>query len=223
MQHNKKFPRTVTILSCVGLVLTGCAMTEQSTGLGALGGGALGAIIGEKVDDNPWVGAAVGAGLGALVGYIIHENTRKSRTAQQTAKDYGYQPSQGFKMELKDVTINPRTAAPGDKVTTTFEYAVLGAGQNGVNVQESCLLRQNDKVLAALSEKTHQRTDGTWRGVLEFQVPPEAAAGEYVISREISAQGLSDSARTDFNVRSDVASLSIIRDTSPRLSLTAPR
>lgn len=223
MQHNKKFPRAMVALSCAGLVLTGCAMTEQSTGLGALGGGALGALIGEKVDGNPWVGAAVGAGLGALVGYIIHENTRKSRTAQQTARDYGYKSSQGFKMELKNVTINPQVVAPGDKVTTTFEYAVLGAGQSGVNVQESCLLRQNGELLAALSKKSYQRTDGTWQGILEFQVPPDAAPGEYIISREISARGLSESAKADFNIRSGVASLSIRQDTSFQLSMTSSR
>lgn len=57
---------TVFLISC-----TGMSSRQQSTlsgaGIGAVGGGVLGAVVG----DSPVTGAVVGAGVGGAAGYLL--------------------------------------------------------------------------------------------------------------------------------------------------------
>jgi hypothetical protein len=65
------------------LSLAGCAglnPTQQRTGTGALGGAALGGLIGSFTGDAGW-GALLGAGAGAGAGYLFDQ----SQQAQQRA------------------------------------------------------------------------------------------------------------------------------------------
>lgn len=52
---------------------TGMSKKEQSTlsgaGIGAVGGGLLGAVVG----GSPVTGAVIGAGVGGAAGYILHD------------------------------------------------------------------------------------------------------------------------------------------------------
>ena len=70
--------RIVIVFVMLAFVFTfvGCAgmsRTQQTTlsgaGIGAVGGGLLGAVVG----GSPLVGAAIGAGVGGAAGYIVGE------------------------------------------------------------------------------------------------------------------------------------------------------
>lgn len=73
--------RIVIVFVMLAFVLTfaGCSgmtKTQQTTlsgaGIGAVGGGILGAAVG----GSPLVGAAIGAGVGGAAGYIVGEHDK---------------------------------------------------------------------------------------------------------------------------------------------------
>lgn len=61
------------MLMCMVLAVAGCTTTQKATTTGALGGAALGGIIGHQ-SGHGVEGAAIGGVAGALTGYIIGEN-----------------------------------------------------------------------------------------------------------------------------------------------------
>lgn len=79
--------RAISLLICLLLPLAsaGCVTTQQSTGIGAMGGGGAGAGIGAALG-NPGLGALIGAGLGAIGGALTQDYLEKKR-AEREAKE----------------------------------------------------------------------------------------------------------------------------------------
>ncbi|WP_372618714.1 glycine zipper domain-containing protein [Falsiroseomonas sp.] len=70
--------KRLILMLVVGIGLAGCAgMTEQqqNVGVGALGGGALGGIVG-SFGGNAGLGALLGAGVGGVGGYLYDQSLR---------------------------------------------------------------------------------------------------------------------------------------------------
>ena len=187
------------------LAAAGCETAGGSAGVGAAGGALAGAIIGNQ-SGHAAEGALIGAVVGGLAGYGIHKlRTRQTRTPEETASDYKYEPEQGFMLELRDGEVSPKTVKPGDTVTATVEYATLGTGA-GVEVEESRTLRKGNEVLAELDRETVTRTDGTWQNALEFKVPKSAKAGEYTVTQRVKASGVTYQKDPSFRVDTQTAS-----------------
>lgn len=79
-------PRAFALLATLGagLGLGGCANmspTQQNMGIGALGGGALGGIVG-SFSGNAGLGALLGAGVGGAGGYLYSQS-------EQSRQPYG--------------------------------------------------------------------------------------------------------------------------------------
>ncbi len=204
---NKRVLATLAVLVISGLVVAGCETMAQSGALGGVIGAATGAAIG-SASGHAGEGAAIGAGVGILAGLIAHDiKTRQMKTAQQTAQEYNYVPSQGFKMDVKSGTITPVQVKPGQKVVSTIQYAVLGTGP-GVKVHEIAALKHNGQV-DKISDRTIDRTDGTYENTLELEVPGGAAPGSYVLAQEISANNQTYGRDTTFSVLGTTASSKI--------------
>jgi len=70
----------IALCLIAGLGLAGCenmSQTQQRTGLGALGGGALGGVLG-SFSGNAGLGALLGAGVGGAGGYL-YDQSQQSR------------------------------------------------------------------------------------------------------------------------------------------------
>lgn len=200
--------RNMVYALIAALVLAGCETTGQSVGLGAILGGATGAIIGNQ-SGHAAEGALIGAAVGAAAGWVADKivKNRQSRLAKgpaETAAENNYKPEEGFRLEMKGGTVSPGTVKRGDTVVTSYQYATLGAG-NGVPVQEACVLKQGEKQLTVLDRKTVTRTDGTYENLIEFQVPPSAAPGEYIITQNVAAQGKERQRDVSFDVKTQTA------------------
>ncbi len=186
--YRKEYRSIVVCMIAFALIAVGCETTGQSTGLGAALGGTAGAIIGHQ-SGHGWEGAAIGAAVGALAGYGVGKvKARRMRTAQETAAENNYKAEQGFQMVPKGATIEPSTAKPGETVVATLDYAVLGTGESGVEVEETRVLSQGDKEIGKLSQEKLNRTDGTWRSTVEFKMPNNANNGVYKIAQRASAK-----------------------------------
>lgn len=75
----------------IGLSLPGCAdlsQTQQRTATGALGGAALGGLVG-SFSGNAGLGALLGAGVGGAGGYLYDQSQRQSYGYQRPPRGYG--------------------------------------------------------------------------------------------------------------------------------------
>lgn len=88
------------IALCVGLVTSGCTVsnTAKGTAIGAGGGAALGAVVGHLLGNmavGAAVGTAVGAGTGALIGHHM-DKVKKQAEAVQNAQVESVQDANGL-------------------------------------------------------------------------------------------------------------------------------
>ena len=194
MKKNR-FWTNVAVLLSIAMTVVGCETAGQSAGLGALIGAGAGAAIGGR--HHAGEGALIGAAVGAMTGLVVHGvKTQRTKDAQQTAQAYQqksskpYTPEQGLKIYGSDANITPTKVKPGQMVSASVEYGVLGSGSNGVKVNETRILRQNGAVLRELSEQDFNRTDGTWQSSLDIDIPPSMNPGQYEIVNRIASQGV---------------------------------
>jgi hypothetical protein len=84
----------LAILLVAGLGVSGCAGlndTQQRTATGALGGGALGGLVG-SFSGNAGLGALLGAGVGGAGGYLYDQ----SQQQRGYNNNRGYRGNQGY-------------------------------------------------------------------------------------------------------------------------------
>ena len=177
----------IALLLSVALIAVGCETMGESAGLGgALGAGA-GAIIGHQ-SGHTVEGALIGAAVGALAGIVVHDiKAHQVRNAQQTAAQYNYAPAQGVKIVGESGACSPGVIRPGGTVTTSVQYAVLGAPPSGINITETRTLRQNGRIIKQVSSRDFMRTDGTWESTQEINFPANTPPGTYEVSQSIRA------------------------------------
>ena len=103
------------------LTLSSCTPSQaQGAGIGALAGGALGAIAGDDSDDTirgAAIGAAAGAGAAALKEHRDRQQAYRKPAADDYRKGYGtenpYQVISPFPPNnLIDISRNPKTGKP---------------------------------------------------------------------------------------------------------------
>ncbi len=199
--RKKAFVLSVITLVSSGLLAMGCETMGESAGLGgALGAGA-GAIIGHQ-SGHTVEGALIGAAVGALAGIIVHDiKTHQKKTAQETAVQYQYQPSQGTKLYGESAVADPNSIRPGGTVRTSVSYAVLGAGPSGIKITEIRTLRQNGRVIKQVSSQDFMRTDGTWESTQEINFPSNTPPGTYEVAQTVVAPGTQFQQNVVFNVQ----------------------
>lgn len=193
----------IVAVLCVAIFAMGCQTYGGSAGVGAATGAGLGAIIGNQ-SGHAGQGALIGGVLGAMTGLIVHDiKVRQVKSAQETAQQYQYQPSQGIKLYPGTSGVTPMTVKPGQSVKATTEYAVLGAAPGQINVQEQRLLEKDGKQLKQLTQDVKPRSDGTWVSEVTFDVPANAAPGTYQIVHNITIpdKGTSTATTMAFNVQ----------------------
>lgn len=90
--------RRTALAVALGLGLSGCAemtQTQQYTATGALGGAALGGLVG-SFSGNAGLGALLGAGVGGAGGYLYDQSLRQSYGYQRAPRGYYGQPYKNY-------------------------------------------------------------------------------------------------------------------------------
>lgn len=184
--NNRHLTKVTAIALCAAL-FAGCQTYGQGgalgAGLGAGAGAAIGSTRGKALE-----GALIGAVAGAAVGLIGHDiKARRAKSQEQTAREYQYEPAQGEMLTWENGLVQPQNARPGEMVTATAQYALLGSG-GGVQVTESRRLYQGDRMIAEVSTRNFTRTDGTWASEQNIRVPNNLGPGHYSIRTEITTK-----------------------------------
>jgi len=202
--RNKRFQIAVVMTLCLGLAVMGCQTKGQSAGGGALLGGLVGGIIGHQ-SGHAWEGAALGAAVGGLAGLVAHDyKTSRKSTAAETAEHYNYTPEEGVKLELRQISVEPKAVEPGDRATLTVEYATLGTG-DGITVEETSVLKYGGDPFANLDQRNTKRADGIWVNTIVFEVPKDAELGNYMVAQVLKSGTISTTGQAGFEVVQKVA------------------
>ncbi len=194
--------RWMTGMMACGLLLTmaGCQTYGEAGGLGAVLGGTAGAIIGHQ-SGNALEGAAIGAALGGITGLIVHDiKAQKAKERQATVDYYNYQPSQGEVLSLEESYVGPNVTRAGAMIEATLQYAIIGTGGN-TQVKETRRLLRGEKVVAELSSKTFNRSDGTWVTSQQFKLPSNLKPGQYSLIQKVETNKSTIFGTADFTVQ----------------------
>lgn len=188
------------VACCLLISVSGCETTGQSAGLGAALGGAAGAVIGHQ-SGHALEGAAIGAAAGGLTGWFVHDvRADRARNRQQTVETYKYEPSQGEVLSLEDSFVTPNVASPGQMVTASLQYAIIGS-DGTTQVKETRRLLRGEKVIGELSSKTFTRQDGTWVTTQEFKLQPNLKPGQYTLLQRVETDESSIFGTAEFTVK----------------------
>ncbi len=181
--------RITSIIAVLGLafviVVSGCQTVPRGAALGGALGAGTGAIIGNQsghAGEGALIGGVVGAAAGAIASDI---RARRTKTPEETAKAYDYQPTQGEMLKLENVSVLPSQIRRGDMVEASIQYALLGTPAGGTAVRESRSLLQGGQVVAEIGTKSFTREDGTWVSVAQFKALDNLELGEVTVQQVI--------------------------------------
>ncbi|MFQ5862076.1 MAG: hypothetical protein ACE5IC_03040 [Candidatus Brocadiales bacterium] len=114
--------KVIFIVACLLLsaVSTGCLTTQQSTGMGALGGAGAGAGVGAALG-NPGLGALIGTSLGVLGGALAQDHLEKKRMKRE-AKELQEQLLEGQEVLAKEGSGPTSTSSEKSFIEGHYEY-----------------------------------------------------------------------------------------------------
>jgi hypothetical protein len=197
------FKRPLSALLAIALVMAfvGCETSGQSAALGAGLGAAAGGLIGSRSGEAA-EGALIGAAAGAITGLAAHDiRSNVVRRREETAQRYNYNPSQGELLQLESAQVLPSVVEPGQMIEASIQYALLGTRAGKQNVVETRQLFRGDQLVAELSSKTLERTDGTWVSAAQIRIPQGLTPGVYTLVQRVQTPQSTISGSTQFTVR----------------------
>jgi len=166
-------------------------------GVGAAAGGLAGVLLGGSARATV-IGALAGALVGGAVG---HYYVDQKRDREETAKQYGYEPSAGIVVRVEEALAVPASVKPGGNVELRLTYAVLTPkADDSVAVNETREIRHNG-VLVGKPEVNITRSGGTYSSSVPLLLPEGADKGTYVVLSTVRAENVSDSREFTFEVQ----------------------
>lgn len=214
--------------ACAPLPPPGTALTPEEresakrnciaryTALGALGGAALGLLLGSK--NAKAEGALIGAAAGGALAFIIawgkclatysDLNSYPVADALSTAQRVGYSPSQGVAVRVEHFALSPpEGVSPGGELRADGSYYVMiPEAMTEVKVKEVRILHYYDESAREWKELGSVENEivaapGTRRAEGRFDIPQDAAEGNYRITLSVECQGVSDSAMREVMIK----------------------
>ena len=196
---------TVCVIAVLGLV--SCQTTGQSAALGAIIGGAGGAILGNQNrhggHGHAGQGALIGAALGGLTGFLVGKTVEKQvATRAEVEKEYqakGKTVTTEPTIQVEDLKATPASVKHGDKMQVSGTYAAVGA-DTPKPVGQLRVLKEGEQVA-----QTNLDLKNTGRSEFsrEISVPQDLAPGTYVLEVKMSRGASQDVKSTGFVVASN--------------------
>lgn len=219
------------LTSCGPLPPPGTALTPQEreeaqnsciakyTTLGAIGGAAVGLLLGGKKTkgEGALIGAAAGGALAFALAYgkclamFSDLNSYPLTGAQETALRVGYNPSQGYITKIENFYVDPTGVSPGGKVQLNGSYYIMAPeGTTDVKVTETRTVSYYDpaekqwKDLGSVPQEITSAL-GTRRAEGSFDMPKDVPEGNYRITLMVEANGKRDQISSDLMVKKGLA------------------
>ena len=172
--------------------LAGCSVPEGGSGqmLGAGGGAAVGALLGQAIGHDT-KSTLIGAALGAAVGWgtvaLMQYNSKPVRSANEDANIYGLAAlPDSPRVKIRRGSSSPKEVHSGAQVTINTDYSLqLPKGVQQTDVIESITLKKDGKKIAELPPKTVQYGSGGFLSEAVITIPKNAEPGTYVIEHKV--------------------------------------
>ena len=194
----------VFLVASLGLT-GGCApLPEENRGAatGAIIGAATGAVIGAEVagEGSRTQGAIIGGLVGALLGSAIGSYDDNRRNGDEPF-DAGQDGTAEVKVKLREVSVTPAKADPGDRVDLGATYTIKAQyGHPRVAVTEIREIRYKGD-LVGNPEISLTRTPGTYDSNVPLFLSRTAKPGTYRVTTIIKTPSGSASKESSFTVR----------------------
>ncbi|MBM4287166.1 MAG: hypothetical protein FJ135_03270 [Deltaproteobacteria bacterium] len=212
----------LAIITIVALVVSGmgCATTNPdgapspaaSAAGGAVGGAALGAALGAllglatgDVARSAVVGAIAGAAAGGIAGLTYGHYLKEQYRNRQTAEAfYQYDPQQGEKVVIDQVSVQPEAVAPGSQVTLESIYTILNGNDQPVPVEVTQGVINQGKFVYRPAVNSSQQASGSYRLALPFSLGslPE---GKYTFLTQVKAGQTQGTRACDFYITRNIS------------------
>lgn len=214
------------ITSCGPLPPPGTALTAEEresarktciakyTGLGAIGGGLVGALVGgKKAAAGALIGAAAGGALAFAIAWghclNVYSDLKSYPTAdaRATAQKIGYEPSKGNVTKINTFSLNPKSVAPGGRVKINGSYYVMAPeGAKEVKVTETRTVSYYDPAEKKWTELGSVDQDvtaalGTRKAEGNFDVPSDVPEGRYRITFKVAALDRTDESTKELDIK----------------------
>ena len=193
----KKILASVLVVSIAGAQLGGCAdmgTTGQGATVGAVAGGLLGTITGDR--RNAALGAVIGAAAGAVIGNYID---KQNATRVDAAKKYSYD-ARSDRLEVESSTLLPQTVSAGGTVDTTVQYTALAPDTSQQVKLTETRTMVSGKESVDLGRREVVRPQGTHTSTAKVNLPKDLPKGNYTLVTTISDGKNTKSARNAFTV-----------------------
>lgn len=189
----------VGLLIALVTTLSFCAAIPEEHKGAAVGAGlgtAAGVLLGGDTQGRI-IGGLIGALVGGAIGHYAYD---KPRSGQETAKTYGYAPSQGTIVTIENVEMTPRTIRPGEVVDMKVTYAVLAPSDTRVDITEIRKITRNGGLVGNPQVRVI-RDAGTYTSTLPLRLPSDADKGDYLVTTTIQSERASDIKESRFVVQ----------------------
>ncbi len=189
-----------------------------------VGGAAAGALVGALIGGS-WksagVGALVGGGFAFLAAWghclSLYSTLQSQPVAgyQQTARQVGYNPSQGDVVKIQSFNVAPTTIVPGQTITLGGSYYVMAPeGSKELKVTETRYVKffdpsKNEWTLLGGVDQEITAAPGSRKADGKFDIPKDVPDGKYRIGFKVAAAGKEDVLEKDLTVKKGTASLDI--------------
>lgn len=178
-----------------GKVLLGSA-------IGAAAGYAHARVTGGDVEKEMAIGAAAG---GAVAFAITKMRDRRLASRDEVATMVSYDPAQGYRSGIQEVTVTPNTVQAGGTITVTTSYWALGpTASETVGMSRYAGISIAGAYLRGFTFKPDPMKFGEGGGqfetTIEVQLPPEVSPGMYSVMWLLDGYSVSSDSETTFVV-----------------------
>lgn len=118
------------------------------------------------------------------------QNIKKIGTADFARRALNYKEGSGLAVEINSFSVSPAEVKRGEAVTINVEYAIAGADDKGIDVNERKDLWYDNREIAQLGSVKFTRENGIWESKTSFKVPDTAQVGKYKIKQSINGDGV---------------------------------
>lgn len=219
------------LTSCGPLPPPGTALTPQEreeaqksciakyTTLGAIGGAAVGLLIGGRKTklEGALLGAAAGGALAFALAYgkclsmFSDLNSYPIAGYQETAQRISYTSEQGYVTKIESFSIDPTGVSPGGKIKLNGSYYIMAPQGNMeakvTEIRTVSYYHAGEKQWKELGSVPQEVTSalGSRKAEGSFDLPKDVPEGLYRITLTIEANGKKDQITRDLTVQSGLA------------------
>lgn len=119
-----------------------------------------------------------------------YQNIKKIGNEKFAKKSMDYTEGSGLAVEINSFSVSPAKVKKGEAVTINVEYAIAGADEKGIHINERKDLWYDNKEVAQLGSIKFTRENGIWESKTSFKVPGRAQSGNYKIKQSITGDGV---------------------------------